>query len=303
MDIFINDMKIDFKLENETVLFEVIDGLNSWAAQSGYHIQDLYLDGLAYFDNEAEYRNKSLNEIKQLNVEAKNRFEIHQDNLQLLYQYVSLFIKSLEGGNKKLIEELKVEAEPITGLMADFLEEDRNSMETVSSRLLENINFLDPDNIQTDDEHFTALVRQLTGLKIILNERISEFTDPLGELTKTAAALKLTENEINDISVLLQTGKDKEALNCIIRFSELSQKILRLYPLLSNAGYAVLEDMLIDGKKFSEYYLDLNGILTELIEAFTANDSVLIGDLLEYEIAPRLESLIGVLEGILKENQ
>jgi len=301
MDIFINEQKIDFKLENETVLCEVVEGLDSWAKKSGYHIQEILFDNSEYITSENS--NTPLSTISDLKVTAKSRFEIHQDNLQLLYQYVSLFIKSLEGGNENLLTELKSNAVPVTGLLADFLEEDRASAETVSASLLENINILDPENIQTDDECFIALVRQLSGLKIILNERISELGDPLGELTKTAAALKLSQQEMNDISVLLQTGKDKEALNCIIRFSELSQKTLRLYPILSNSNFVAFDEMIVDGKKFSEYYLDLNGILTELIEAFTANDSVLIGDLLEYEIAPRLESLISVLEDILKEHQ
>ena len=43
---------------------------------------------------------------------------------------------------------------------------------------------------------------------------------------------------------------------------------------------------------FEEYYNELNSVLKELIDAFHINDSVLIGDLLEYEIAPRLEGLI-----------
>ena len=301
MDIFINEQKIDFKLENETSLHEVIEGLNSWAHDGGFHIQNIFFDNKEY--DEATDSDAFLDSISELKVSVKSRFEIHQDNLQLLYQYVSLFIKSLESGNKKLLFELKADAEPVMHLLCDFLEEKHDSPDSISSSLLNNINILNPDNIQTDSPEFITLVRQLSGLKIILNERISEFGDTLGELAKTVAALKISQNEINDISVLLQTGKDREALNCIIRFSELSQKCLRLYPILNNSGYTVLENMIVDGKKFSEYYLDLNGILTELIEAFTANDSVLIGDLLEYEISPRLDGLITVLEEILEENR
>ncbi|MDC7228023.1 MAG: hypothetical protein PQJ61_14770 [Spirochaetales bacterium] len=301
MNIYINEQQIDFKLENETVLREVIAGLDSWAGESGYHMQEIFFDDKDYFEGSND--ETPVESIKELRVTAKNSFQIHQDNLQLLYQYVSLFVKSLEGGNKKLLDELKENAEPVTGLLADFLGEKIDSEDAVSAGLLTNINLFDPETYQTDDEHFITLVRQLTGLKIILNERISELSDPIGELGKTVKALKLSQEEINNISVLLQTGKDREALNSIIRFSELSQKTLRLYQVLKNTGYVNLEELVVDGKKFSEYYLDLNGILSELLEAFTANDSVLIGDLLEYEIAPRLESLTTVLEEILKENQ
>lgn len=40
-----------------------------------------------------------------------------------------------------------------------------------------------------------------------------------------------------------------------------------------------------------EFYTELNAVLKELVEAFHSQDSVLIGDLQEYEIAPRLESI------------
>ena len=46
------------------------------------------------------------------------------------------------------------------------------------------------------------------------------------------------------------------------------------------------------------FFSDLNRILTELIEAFEAKDSVLIGDLLEYEVTPRLEGLERLTEAL-----
>ena len=47
-----------------------------------------------------------------------------------------------------------------------------------------------------------------------------------------------------------------------------------------------------------DFYQELNGILTELLEAFDAKDSVLIGDLMEYEVAPRLEQLQTFLQEV-----
>jgi len=72
-----------------------------------------------------------------------------------------------------------------------------------------------------------------------------------------------------------------------VRFSELSQSLVRLvasiFPDNSN------EDL-------EAFYEELNGVLSELLEAFDAKDSVLIGDLMEYEIAPRLERLRKLLQ-------
>ena len=298
MEIFINNEKIDFSLETETVLHEVIDGINSWAGKDGFQIKNIYYDDLQYDGQKDNCRNTPLSEISSLNITALSRMEVHQENLQLLHQYISLFIKSIEGVNITLIRELQLESESLCNLLADFLEEVRGAEDTISGKLHSNIMDILTEDSGIKKETEIILMQQLSGLKIILTERISELSNPLGELGKTVTAMKSSVEEINDISVLLQTGKDREALNCIIKFSELSQKILRLYPVLTGSGIINFDNIRINDLVFSDFYIDLNNILAELIEAFTANDSVLIGDLLEYEVAPRMNSLINTLDDL-----
>ncbi len=59
-----------------------------------------------------------------------------------------------------------------------------------------------------------------------------------------------------------------------------------------------INELKIGNKSSKEFYEELNSNLKELIEAFKTNDSVLIGDLLEYEIAPRIEMLIALAREI-----
>jgi hypothetical protein len=282
MDIYFNEQKIDFRLENETKLFQVIEGFSQWAADEGFHIQNIIFDDASYSSKDPDCREIPIESVSCINITAKSRFEIHEENLQLLYQYISLLIKSIEGRNIQLIKELQADADSVTNLLADFLGEQRDKGDSISRKLYENLMVLNPEAIDESSDNFKALANQLLSLKIILNERILELANPFGELQKTIKAMKTSVAEINDISVLLQTGKDREALNAIIKFSELSQKTLRVYPQLKNSGIIDIESINIDGKIFSDYYVDLNSVLTELLEAFTANDSVLIGDLLEY---------------------
>jgi hypothetical protein len=42
---------------------------------------------------------------------------------------------------------------------------------------------------------------------------------------------------------------------------------------------------------------ELNGILQELVEAFQSQDTVLIGDLLEYETVPRIQEILSTALG------
>ncbi len=302
MEIFINDEKIDFRLENENFLEEVVSELERWASENNVLIQKILYDQNTYNSANEICRQFPVENVTSLKISVKSLFEVHQDNLQLLYQFISLLLKAIEGQNNKLIAELQAEVEPIANLLADFLEESVNSAESVSRTFLDNILRYNPDNPDADTELLANLLQQLKGLKIILNERMAELVDPIVELGKTITALRLSLEEINDISVLIQSGKDRDALNSIIKYSEISQKTLRLYPILKGRGIFDFEQLVIDGVSISDYYIDLNSILSELLEAFSANDSVLIGDLLEYEVAPRLESLTDVLEEIQKEH-
>ena len=54
----------------------------------------------------------------------------------------------------------------------------------------------------------------------------------------------------------------------------------------------------VDDESFDERSAALSNVLDELIQAFERQDRVLIGDLIEYEIAPETEVLAKILEQI-----
>jgi hypothetical protein len=78
-------------------------------------------------------------------------------------------------------------------------------------------------------------------------------------------------------------------------FTETFSKILRLMATLSESGLDASQ-LLIDGKPYADFFSDLNKVLNELMEAFGSRDTVLIGDLAEYEVLPRLDSIFEALE-------
>jgi len=98
------------------------------------------------------------------------------------------------------------------------------------------------------------------------------------------ADLRARVEKLPEVSVLLQTGKDKQAMDTIIGFTDSVQAVLALVPFLAPDPER--------GRMIAE----LTPILRDLVAAFDAKDSVLIGDLLEYEVAPRVTRLIPFLE-------
>jgi hypothetical protein len=87
-------------------------------------------------------------------------------------------------------------------------------------------------------------------------------------------------------------------MDTMVRFSELSQSLVRLVASVLPDSADPGKQLTVGGMSLQDFYQELNGILDELLEAFDANDSVLIGDLMEYEVAPRLEQLRTFLQEV-----
>jgi len=135
----------------------------------------------------------------------------------------------------------------------------------------------------------TQIVSESGRLGMLFRERLDEILDPLGEERKAAHVFEVESAELSELPVLLQTGKDAEAMKVVLLFIETFNKAIRILPELKNKGVDI-DAINIDGKKLKDFYLELNEILRKLSGAFEDRDTVLIGDLIEYEVTPRMKS-------------
>lgn len=109
-------------------------------------------------------------------------------------------------------------------------------------------------------------------------------------------AFKDTTKDVAEISVELQSGKEKNALLTIKKLADLIEEFCRVATLGSLfSEYAAIK---IDDKDFSEFFGEFSPVLSDLEQALQSNDTVTVGDLAEYEICPRLEAIYNTLEGI-----
>lgn len=112
----------------------------------------------------------------------------------------------------------------------------------------------------------------------------------LHELARLRDSVAAFYRTIGDLPLLFQSGKSAEAYHQLTLFTELLEQVNRILALLP-----------IDGKADAFREMDLAPILRQLAEAFEADDAVLIGDLMEYEIAPKIEILLSFLDRVLKK--
>lgn len=157
-------------------------------------------------------------------------------------------------------------------------------------------------NIIVDGKNITADLFDETAKKELTDSTKIE----LGVVSKEAiknsfkqqkAGAKALAEDLKTISVKFQSSKDAEA-NAIIA---------NLADYIDNTCHTASLSMLfpedfgsikIDGKTFNEFFADLSSILPDFEQAIKNKDTVLIGDLAEYEISPRLDQLAASLENI-----
>ena len=291
MEIMINNTILDTTLENEKYLGEVVDAVTQWLAESNMNIKEIFQDGENLsMDQTGTWWNRNISDINKLDIVALTNFEKYTEDLQIVYQYITMLEKAIQSMNFPLAADLITDAE-IIGETLDYFFPKHGTTEEYSKKLKQLIEKSSIRKAKETTEN-ADLVEFLKNTAFLLQQRINEVTDPAGMLQASAKTLSDLTPEISNVSVLLQTGKDKQALDSVIAFVELSENIIRLYSIIKETQVIDLNSITVDGIAFNAFYKDFNDILKELADAFESSDTVLIGDLLEYEIVPKIDTLL-----------
>ena len=160
----------------------------------------------------------------------------------------------------------------------------------------------------TCEENAAAVIGITVDDKVITAETFDEEAGkPLGKDTKfnfnvvTKDSIKQSfielsklfnelSKQMEQIPVSLQAGKNKEVSESIKHVADSIDNFCHIAALASlfPQDFGAVK---IDGKQFSEFFEDFSPILADFEQALSNNDTVLIGDLSEYEICPRLKAI------------
>jgi hypothetical protein len=272
MNITIDGKTADIALENETTLGEVLRGIGEWLAGAGYSLSGLRINGEALgADALAGSFDLALDSIETLDIETSG--------LPVLMAEALLALRETIGDYENAPFE---ERQGIEG---------RWAASPAASFLAERI---------PDLAGFAALTFQGEGpapavLASLTDERLRELRDPLPEVEGLEEAVESTARRLEDLPLDLQTGKDSRAAETVRLFSTVTEKLFRIYSLLKLEGFGFAA-ALVDGMPFGAFVDDFGAALKELLAAYEAKDAVLVGDLAEYELAPRLRSFYAALK-------
>lgn len=289
MQVLINQEEVDVKLESERTLGEVMDGIRRWLNDSQLYVTDVVVDDEdVQLDTPDSWATTDVDNVGLIEIRALPAWEVRSRGLQILVDYFSLLRDAIEQKDENQLTQLASEAKTIATTLPTY------APDLVNSEKRDDAFFRVVDAQEVRDgrlpeaERHDELLKYLEQAVTLLKARTREIEEPFQEAAATAQMIRELVGAVNEVSVLLQRGEDKEAMDLIVRFTELLAKLLRIMPNVVRLD----AEPRVTPEQLEQYGTELNAILEELVGAFNTQDSVLIGDLVEYELVPKIEELL-----------
>jgi hypothetical protein len=261
MEIRINGKTADITADSEKTVGEIMAGLEQWLAASGHRLSGIAIDGQhAGLSSLEEVFGRDIDTVNVLDISTSSLAELAAQSLALILGDIDTY-ESLGFAQRPAFYESWKES-PQALLAADQM----------------------PDLLALCGQVFSEGGASSQMLRAIVGERLSEVRDP-GEVFKGLGPLVAeTCARLIDLPLDIQTGKDGRTAQTIQIFAGIAEKIIRVFGLLTDQGYIAKEPVAELIGKFGE-------AVRELLTAYEKYDTVLVGDLTEYEMAPRLQEL------------
>lgn len=274
MEIFINGKPADITLDTEKTLGDVLSGIELWLSGTGNRIGQINIDGSDIPWNDlGRFFSNDLKSLVKLDIEVSSFRELAAEALTALIGVCSLHILS------PFEERAQITSYWEKSAAAQFLDTEM------------------PDIYKLAGASFTGEGFSTQDLKTIIEERLRETTDPHNEICGIELILKNISERLVQLPLDMQTGKDKKAAETIQLFSEIGEKLFRILAIFKSTGLS-MDTLIIDGKSARIFIDEFKKAIQELSGAYKDQDTVLAGDIAEYELAPRLIKFFNSLKEI-----
>ncbi|MGO9410226.1 MAG: hypothetical protein ACLQCB_05665 [Spirochaetia bacterium] len=283
MQLKINGEQVSVTLEKEKTLAEVMQGVQAWLGAAGFVITGVKADGQDLLSMApAIWGATAVESVQEIDVQVQHTADMKVEHWQTLDLWLGMLVEEVRAPGPTLEELLSNLPETVDGMKANpFLPSGADGLERFT-RTFAGLGSAHVRRWSAEQREDAAhLIESLRGE---LSRRIADAAQPREALARRMSDLRARVDQLPEVSVLLQTGKDKAAMETVIGFTDTVQSVLALVPFLP------------PDQERGRLIADLNPVLRDLVAAFDAKDSVLIGDLLEYEVAPRVTRLMPLLE-------
>ena len=278
MRIRINGADADIQLEAEKTVGEILSALEAWLDGTGLRLSGLGIDGEAVTaDLVGVCIGRNIDTIDTLDIYTSSVTELFAECLFYVLEAIDAYNAADFEGKCS-----------IAAFWSD----------SPSAKMLAEQS---PGLFDWVTKTFSGEGASPQALRSVVEERLRELREPASELEKTSAIVADICARLEQLPLDIQTGKDAKAADTVSVFSGIAEKVFRIYGILENSGFAV-RDIKIGDLPIADYMAEFYSALRDLLGAYEQQDSVLVGDIAEYEMAPRLRCLHAAVLHAVKEH-
>ena len=307
MQIFINETEVDFTLENEASLFEVVASIDGWLMGQNALMLSVAVDDKEIPPVELQFLNSvppgDAEKIAVLSLPVEG---IENEQLQTTLAYIHRLIHSIINSREEVMQTPSLEGclwltETVSLLIRMHVFElvvFRKDLETLQAERVyidDTVNAAAAVEAQErvrilTDDFFQRLLQYCAIAREMLSDVVRKMTRPVSEasLKRLESVYQAVAKTVGDVSEMLQTGKEQEALSVVEQTAMMLDMFFFEVRRMSDASLIDVAAIAQDGVSLQQWNDELLPVAREIIEALENNDTVLLGDLFEYELKEKL---------------
>lgn len=324
MEILINEEKIEFELETEKNVGEIIKGLESWIAENDNVIESISIDSVTVpFDYNCSEFSRSISLVKELKVITLTQIELAVNTIVSLGEYITRILSEYDDSDSLTYYDSILEGMKLiySGIVDSLRILNVNSIVIVNRKgitlkdvllemnefiLIYEKKYIDSEGIKKLKDllknmlYFIAIVFKWAVIKNILffkdwdKTRTSSF---LGDIFQDLSYVCSSSfQKFDSISKDLQIGRDRKALGDLCYITELLDEVISILKITKIMYTIDFKSMLISDKSIDDLFYEITDRLKSVESAFKNGDMITVGDVLEYEIKPLFKQIPELFE-------
>lgn len=324
MEILINNEIIPFELEGEKNAFEIVSAIGLYASKNDpqHFITSISVNGKEYsYADENGLKNIMIEDIDKLEIETSGLLGISILSIDQVDKFLNLLITMV---NQNQYDESLVKIKDSMLWMKDGVKQvvglffsKKNRLindEKIFSNEFDKINLIIkhidaqghilPDNII---ESFNKSVKTMKGclnnIRTFLktSEDMEDKDKILENLNSVIGDIEKLIPGLSSAPILFQTGDDNLAMETIQNLANILERSINLFIVFKEDSNLHLDKYTTKEVTFEVFFETLTNHLKELMSSIENNDSIMMGDLLEYEFIPNIEEISGIFKRIRDE--
>lgn len=324
MDIFVNGIKLDFELENEQTAFDVVTGLGDFYAKEEpqQFITSIVIDSKEYsYADELSLKKVLLSNVKVMEFEFNDIIGVSLLSLKQISLYLDFIAEIFEknqwdDGLSKVIDSLSWMKQGISQIVTIFgtSKGDLSSLKNrfiLRYQLLEGlITGVSEADFPLSNDKKSEILFSIRDVQQILQTffksinsalKPASVDDVVADVDSVILLIDELIPSLSEVPVKLQKGDDRGAMEIIQNLAVAIDRSVGVFVAFKDLLKNSIDNISVNGESFDSFFGKLTDNLKDLMGSMENRDSVMMGDLVEYEFTPYAEEIKRILLQ-LKEN-